>query len=253
MYTAPRWQGGDNAVQNDLYWRERLRKQVFLCVRVPCGDATAKALVTIDLPAFLGKMLLQGSMMSLLLRKRQMRCRHASARTRRMARRRWQSQEQATKVHALALTIRAHFGPVCDSVSLSRPPTSPPSRTLDGAAASRKASESHGHAVRQPVGAEPRLEPRGLGPESQSIRARLASVWLPRVTGRTPPAGRGSHVWFVRCSTHSAQILHQYDTEICKPVTTATWNHHFQGLCQGTRHRGCRKIRRRAHISKERL
>ena len=51
MYTAPRWQGGDNAVQNDLYWRERLRKQVLLCVRVPCGDATAKALVTIDLPA----------------------------------------------------------------------------------------------------------------------------------------------------------------------------------------------------------
>jgi hypothetical protein len=30
MYTAPRWAGGDNAVQNDLYWRERLRKQVFL-------------------------------------------------------------------------------------------------------------------------------------------------------------------------------------------------------------------------------
>ena len=197
--------------------------------------------------------MLQGSLMSLLSRKIQMKCLHASVRTRGMTRRRRQSQEQATKVLALALSIRAHFGPVCDWVCLPRLPTSPPSRTFDGAAASRNASESHGHAVRQPVGAEPRVEPRGLEPESQSIRARLASVWLPRVTGRTPPAGRGSHVWFGRCSTHSAQILHLRRKEICKPVTTATWNQHFLGLCQGTRHRGCRKITRRAHISKERL
>jgi hypothetical protein len=124
-------------------------------------------------------------------------------------------------VHTLALSIRAHFGPVCDSVCLSRLPTSPPSRTLDGAAAERKASESHGHAVGQPVGAEPRVEPRGLEPESQSIRARLASVWLPRVTGRTPPAGRRSNVWFGRYSTHLAQTLHLRHKKICKPVTTA--------------------------------